>query len=82
MPVYLMASVTLPAGSVLAKVKVACSLSGSSETVAVWPATATETKVISAAFRVMVFEGFSRATVMVSSPVKVAALRSGVRMSV
>ena len=68
------------------KVKVACSLAASRETVAVCrlPAavTVTDWKAISAEFRVIWVAGSARVTSMDSTPVSVAALRSGVRVRV
>ena len=79
-------TVALPAGMALGTEKVACSLSASSATVAVCTEPAavmvTDWKAISAAFSVMEVTGSLTVRSMVSSPAKVAAFRSGARVSV
>ncbi len=81
-----MARVALPAASFSGKVKVACSLALSRVTAAVCSlplaVTVTLWKAISAALRVIAFNGSASVTSIVSTPEKVAALRSGVRVSV
>jgi hypothetical protein len=85
MPLYAIVRCALPAGSTCGNVNVACCLSASTETAAasVAPAAVAVTllNVISAAFSVIVFEGSVSVTSIVSSPVNVAAFRSGVRDS-
>ncbi len=86
MPEYAMDSFALPAVSLSAKVKVASSFSLSRVMVACCslpPAvTVTLFKSSATAFSVMRFVGSARITSMVSMPVKVAAFRSGVSVSV
>ena len=86
MPVKWMVRVALPAGTGAAKVKVACCFFSSSETAAVCclpvAVTVTVWKAISMALSVMVLEGSLSVMSMVSTPVKVAAFRSGVSASV